>query len=69
MTQQRANEIFETSLGEQSPSIFCTSDDAVFLRRREAVAHAAEVFIETLGEFDTSITEWYPENCPEYWLP
>ena len=51
MTQERANKIFETELGQQLLSIYVTSDDRVFIRYEEAQ-------LNTHGK----ITEWYPEN-------
>lgn len=63
MTQQDANKIFETELGQQLPSIYSTSDDRVFIRYEEAVAHTNHMINSTGGQefVDTTITEWFPE--------
>ena len=63
MTQEKANEIFETELGQQLLSFFSTSDDQVFIRYEEAVAHTNDM-INAVGDtefVDTKITEWFPE--------
>ena len=63
MTQEKANKIFETELGQQLLSFYATSDDQVFIRHNEAVAHTNDM-INVVGglEFvDTTITEWFPE--------
>ena len=63
MTQERANEIFATSLGQQLSVIYVTSDDKPFIRYDEALAHTNLLLNANPEEFvDTSITEWYPED-------
>ncbi len=43
MTQERANEIFDTSLGMQLLSIYVTTDDWVFVRLEEARLHTTDM--------------------------
>jgi hypothetical protein len=57
MTQEKINEFFDTDLGQQCHSLFVTSDDAVFIRYDEAMAH---VLIKGLGE--KAPIEWFPEH-------
>lgn len=57
MTQEKINEFFDTDLGQQCLSLFVTSDDAVFIRYDEAVAH-----ILVKGLADTQPSEWFPEH-------
>ena len=56
MTQEKANKIFDTPLGMQIASFFCTSDDRVFIRYSEAQEH-----INDAGLVDGTIEEWFPE--------
>ncbi len=60
MTQEKANEIFETELGQQHLSFYATSDDQVFIRYNEAVAHTNGMINAVGGQnfVDTTITEW-----------
>lgn len=63
MTQEKANKIFATELGQQLDVIYVTSDDQVFIRYEEAVLHTNELLNANPENFvDTSITEWYPED-------
>jgi hypothetical protein len=63
MTQEKANKIFETPLGQQLSVIYVTSDDHVFIRHEEAVLHTNELLnADPENLVDTSITEWYPED-------
>jgi len=63
MTQEKANKIFETELGQQLSVIYVTSDDQAFIRREEALLHTNELLNADPENFvDTTITEWYPEN-------
>jgi len=63
MTQEKANKIFATELGQQLDVIYVTSDDQVFIRYEEAVLHTNELLNGDPENFvDTSITEWYPED-------
>jgi len=63
MTQEKANEIFETELGQQLLSFYATSDDQVFIRYNEAVSHTNDMINAVGGQefVDTTITEWFPE--------
>lgn len=63
MTQERADKIFETDLGQQLNEIFVTSDDRVFVRYSEAEAHANGTLDGAPPLEDKTITEWYPEWC------
>ncbi len=67
MTQERANKIFKTSLGQQLNEIFSTSDDRVFMRyEEEAVKHVnGELDPDTLPLEDKTILTWYPEYDDE----
>jgi hypothetical protein len=61
MTQEKANKIFATSLGEQLNVIYVTSDDRAFVRHEEAVKHAnGELDPDTQPLADKTIIEWYP---------
>ncbi len=62
MTQEKANKIFETELGQQLNVIYATSDDKPFIRYSEAAQHAKEG-LDRYGNplLDKSVTEWYPE--------
>jgi len=57
MTQEIANEIFASELGQQLNEIFVTSDDRPFIRIHEAVTYA----YNNLRETGLDITAWYPE--------
>lgn len=57
MTQEKANKIFETDLGQQLLEIFSTSDDKVFIRRSEAIQHIKDSSLK-----DEEILMWFPEN-------
>ena len=63
MTQEEANKIFATELGQQLDFIYVTPDDQVFIRCEEAVLHTNKLLNADPENFvDTSITEWYPED-------
>ena len=63
MTQEEANKIFATELGQQLDVIYVTSDDQVFIHYEDAVLHTNELLNADPENFvDTSITEWYPED-------
>lgn len=63
MTQEKANKIFATELGQQLDVIYVTSDDQSFISYEEAVLHTNELLNADPENFvDTSITEWYPED-------
>lgn len=60
MTQDKANKIFKSDLGQQLDEIFSTSDDRVFIRYDEAVLHtngSLDMFTEPLK--DKTILTWY----------
>ena len=40
MTQELINKLFDTDIGLQVLEMYSTSDDRVFIRRDEAIAHA-----------------------------
>lgn len=62
MTQEKANQIFATELGQQLSVIYVTSDDKVFIRHKEAVLHTSDLLnANPEGFVDTSITEWYED--------
>ena len=62
MTQEKANEIFFSELGQQLGVIYVTSDDKPFIRYDEALVHTNMLLNANPETFiDTSITEWYPE--------
>jgi hypothetical protein len=63
MTQEKANEIFNTDLGRQLNEIYVTSDDRAFVRNEEAEKHAnGELDPDTNPLVDKTITDWYPED-------
>jgi len=63
MTQEKANKIFETELGQQLNVIYMTSDDQPFICYEEALMHTNELLNANPENFvDTTITEWYPED-------
>ena len=63
MTQEKANKIFATELGQQLDVIYVTSDDQAFIRYEDTVLHTNELLNADPENFvDTSITEWYPED-------
>ena len=49
-TQEQANKIFETELGQQLLSFYTTSDNKVFIRYNEAVAHTNDMINATGGQ-------------------
>ena len=63
MTQEKANKIFDTDLGQQLLSFYTTSDDQVFIRYNEAVLHTNEMVNAVDGQeyIDSTITEWFPK--------
>lgn len=63
MTQEKANKIFATELGQQLNVIYVISDDQAFIRYEDAVLHTNDLLNADPENFvDTSITEWYPED-------
>ena len=61
MTQERANEIFATELGQQLDVIYVTSDGNPFIRYAEALEYAATRKVND-QLFDCRIEEWFPEE-------
>ena len=62
MTREKANKIFDSSLGQQLDEIFVTSDDRVFIRHEESLKHTkGELDSNTFPLIDQTITTWYPE--------
>lgn len=61
MTQEKANRIFATELGQQLNVIYVTSDDYPFIRYEEALLHVEAMQVSN-PDFDDTITEWYPED-------
>lgn len=63
MTQEQANKIFDTDLGQQLDVIYVTSDDRVFIREEEAVKHVRGQLDENSKPLENkTITEFYPED-------
>ena len=63
MTQEQADEIFATELGQQLNVIYVTSDDQAFIRYKEALFHTNNLLNGDPEKFvDTSITEWHSNN-------
>jgi len=62
MTQEKANKIFDTSLGQQLNEIFVTSDNTPFIRRSEAENYCHDILEEGDDVTKFNITTWYPEN-------
>lgn len=60
MTQEEINKVFETSLGEQVDVLYTTSDDRVFIRKSEAMAHTNFMLNANPQSYvDTGIVDWY----------
>lgn len=57
MTQERINEYFKSSLGEQCYGLFSTEDNLVFIRMSEALYHSEENGLDP-----DKIQLWYNEN-------
>ena len=62
MTQEEANKIFSTSLGQQLDVLYVTSDDKPHIRYKEAMAHVNYMIDKEGFDFDEAITEWFPED-------
>lgn len=62
MTQEKINKDFTTSLGEQCSNLFSTSDDRVFIRKSEAIAHSkGQLDPNTKPLSNSTIIEWFNE--------
>ena len=61
MTQEQADKIFSTGLGQQLMEIYVTSDDRAFVRWEEADKHRkGELDENTQPLADQTIIEWVP---------
>lgn len=62
MTQEKANKIFDTDLGQQLDIIYSTSDGRAFIRMSEALANTEGTLDEGSKPLeDKTILEWFPE--------
>lgn len=61
MTQEQANKIFDTDLGQQLDVIYVTSDDKPFIRLEEAQKHVMGIIFPFKELEDKTITEFYPK--------
>lgn len=59
--EQIIGDAFSSSLGQQCNSLFATSDNRVFVRAEEAVAHIKGELDNTEPLKDRTITEWFEE--------
>ena len=69
--EQLIGEAFSSELGQQCNSLFSTSDNRIFIRLQEAIAHSKGELGEGIPLEDTTIYEWYEEwhggaSLPEY---
>ena len=64
MTQEKANKVFETSLGQQISMFHATSDDSVFIRLSEAHDHCRDVLNEGDDVKKHNITTWFLHDYP-----
>jgi hypothetical protein len=62
MTQELANKIFNTSLGQQLDIIYVTSDDRAFIRRSEALQHITGELDGTKPLKNKTVVEWFPND-------
>jgi len=63
MTQEKANKIFGSSLGQQLTVIYVTSDDKPFIRYEEAQLHTNDMLNgDPENVVNTTIEKWYPED-------
>jgi hypothetical protein len=63
MTQEQANRIFQTDLGQQCNEIFVTSDEEVFIRHQEAMLHTeGKLISNTFPLENKEILTFYPTN-------
>ncbi len=66
MTQEKADKIFATVLGQQLDVIYVIYDDRAFIRHEEAVQYLNKLTnTDSESIMDLSITEWYPSEVPE----
>jgi len=65
MTQEQADKIFETDLGQQLDKIYSTSDNRTFIRYEEAKLHTeGRLQPNGIPLEDETILEWYPGYEP-----
>lgn len=62
MTQEKADKIFTTELGQQLNVIYVTSDDTPFIRMSEAEDYCHDILEEGEDATKYSINEWYPTD-------
>jgi hypothetical protein len=66
MTQDKANKIFETQIGEQLEMIYVTSDDKAFVRHGEAIMHTNDMLNgDPEKSVDTTVETWFREYKEE----
>lgn len=59
--EQLIAEAFSSELGQQCNSLFSTSDNRIFIRLQEAIAHSKGELSDGIALEDTSIYEWFEE--------
>lgn len=59
--EQLVEKAFSSELGRQCNSLFSTSDNRIFIRLQEAIAHSKGELSEGIPLEDTTIYEWYEE--------
>jgi hypothetical protein len=70
VTQEMADRVFASSLGQQLLSVFSTSDGRFFVRHSEAYKHAyGELDENTQPLEDKRIIEWFESEEPESKIP
>lgn len=63
MTQEEADEIFKSDLGQKLKTLFVTADDQTFVKYRDAMQYT---FDEVKNLNNSVITEWHPnQTCNE----
>ncbi len=60
MTQDKADMIFDSSLGQRLDMVYVTSDDRVFIRFEEAFKHTNGELDGTKPLENKEIEEWFP---------
>lgn len=60
--QEVVAKAFQSELGQQLDTLFSTSDNRVFVRKEEAIAHAnGKLDKNTLPLKDKSVYQWFDE--------
>ncbi len=63
MTQEQANKLFNSPLGQQLDVIYSTSDDRVFIRYEEAISHTQGMLDGGSKPLEnTEVLPWYQTN-------